>query len=98
MSSDWWEAEIPRLQVMIKKLEFDLARATYGPIVRRIMDRLTVFQRELNNARRAAQVHAERQSPVAAPIELAEAGGKLVERGRFCEKVINQIKRIKNLH
>jgi hypothetical protein len=97
MSSDWWVQYIPVLEVQIKKLESDLSRATYGPAERRIMDRLTVLQQELNNARRAAEVDAQLQSSLAAPTELVETG-KLVERGRFCQEVINQIKRIKNLH
>jgi hypothetical protein len=97
MPNDWWVQYIPELEAQIKKLESDLSRATYGPAVRRIMDRLTVLQRELNNARRAAEVHAQLRSSMATPTELVQAG-KPTERGRFCHEVINQIKRIKNLH
>jgi hypothetical protein len=97
MSSDWWVEEISRLQVKINKLESDLSRATYGPAQRRMVDQLTVLQRELINARRAAEVYAQLRSSRAVPTELVQAG-KPTERGRFCQEVTNQIKRIKNLH
>jgi hypothetical protein len=55
----WWKKEIPRLQVELKKLEFDLARVTYGPAANKIKNRMTVLQVELDNALLVAQVYAQ---------------------------------------
>jgi hypothetical protein len=66
-SIPWWEEEISRLKVEIKLLEFRLARATYGPALKRIMERLTVVQSELDNAQRAADKHAHAGNGGTAP-------------------------------
>jgi hypothetical protein len=63
----WWEKEIPRLKVAIKSLDFDLARATYGPAIRRIKEEMQIFRGELDNALRAAEVHSRAQETSAAP-------------------------------
>jgi hypothetical protein len=92
----WWEKEIPRLQVEIKKLDFALERAKYGPAIRKMTQRMTVLQFELDNARRAAEVHSQARTSTALPEELVRT--KPIDRGKFCDEVIDEIRTIRNLH
>jgi hypothetical protein len=93
----WWEKEISRLRTEIKKLDFALARATYGPAIRKITQRRTVLQFELDNARRAAEAHAQARTSTSLSKELVRTR-KPIDRGKFCDQVIDEIKAIRTLH
>jgi hypothetical protein len=57
----WWEQAIPRYQAEVETLTSDLARATYPPTRKRLLERKAMVLRELNNARRAEAAHAQAQ-------------------------------------
>jgi hypothetical protein len=63
----WWEQMIPKYQAEVETLTSDLARATYTPARQRLLERKAIVLRELDNARRAAEVHAQVQKTVTAP-------------------------------
>jgi hypothetical protein len=95
----WWEREIPRLQVEIKKLNFALARATYEPTSRRITERMQALQGELDNARRAAAAHPQgRKTNHAGPFTYSEDYRCVTVRGEAFTLTSRQAHMIQLLH
>jgi hypothetical protein len=95
----WWEREIPRLQVEIKKLNFALARATYEPTSRRITERMQALQGELDNARQAAAAHLRgRKTNHAGPFTYSDDYRCVTVRGETFTLTSRQAHMIQLLH
>jgi ribosome-binding protein aMBF1 (putative translation factor) len=62
----WWEQMIPKYQAEVETLTSDLARATYTPARKILLERKAIVLRELNNARRAGTAHAQAQQKLQA--------------------------------
>jgi len=86
----WWEAEIVRLPGIIKKLDSDISRVTYGPAIQPLLEERAKWQGELDNALRAAQAHANRGVQ-------SYSATRPADRGKHCAQVIDEMKRVKNL-